>query len=128
MSITVAIKRCKGCIFWQRYHGEIANPVMRRLHGDVAPGRKQHACVLRLREPDSEKPQPSFNPKDAPGPNYGKRTGPNAVCDFHTEGRQPYRKPGPIETPLADQPFDESPQLGFDPPALESELRAVEFV
>lgn len=115
--VTIAIRRCKGCVFWDHYNGNIENAVMRKLYSDNqgnAPGRRRHACQLVLRaatnEDGSFKTDDDGNPvkvpllqpllratkADEPGDHFGIRTSPHFVCKHHTPKRPPYRKPSPI--------------------------------
>lgn len=112
-----AIKRCKGCIFWNVYNGEIANPAMRKMMNLQPPGNGRHACTLRLHATkevdDAGDPivKVSFNPKDEPGPRYGQRTNPNASCKHQTAKHAPYRTPPPVAAELVEQVYDATAPL-----------------
>lgn len=100
MTVTVAVKRCKGCLFWQTYGGNTSNAAMRKLTGDHVPENKSHACLLILRDVvhDGKDVQvPIVNPfdvrkSDKPGPRFGERIGPNGTCQHQTPKRSPFRK------------------------------------
>lgn len=119
MATTVAIKRCKGCIFWQLYRGEVTNEAMVKMMNIQAPRRSRHACTLRLREvkdADGEKVfKPSLDPRDKKASTYGERTTPNTFCDHHTAKHGPYVTPPPETVELAQQPVAtdiEAPAMG----------------
>lgn len=119
MAVTVAIKRCKGCIFWDHFNGQIDNAVMRKLydpdggHGQP-PRRARHACQLVLRAAKNADGSFQEDDKGGPvkvplrsalreatkadwlGPHFGQRTAPNFVCEYHTPKHPPYVKPSPI--------------------------------
>lgn len=116
MTVTVAIKRCKGCVFWQQYAGMTKNPVMRQIAGEVMPKTKQHACqlVLRTVERDGEQVQVPVRfqidvvKTDVVGPRFGERLGPNGSCNWHTAKRPPFVRPPRVQTHVgADQTFQE---------------------
>lgn len=113
--VTIAIKRCKGCVFWDVWIGQTENKVMRKLHdpeGGQIPGRRRHACQLVLRALKNEDgsfkeengkpvkvPLPgglsNIRESDETGPNFGKRTSPNFSCQHHTRKHATYVKPDP---------------------------------
>jgi hypothetical protein len=112
--VTVAIKRCKGCVFWDFYNGKTANDVMRKLYEAAPPGRKRRACQLVLRAEqnadgtfsEDEAGNPVKVPlknalrwatkADTTGEYFGVRTSPNFVCQYHTPRHPPYVKPSPL--------------------------------
>lgn len=112
--VTIAIKRCKGCVFWDVWMGSIENKVMRKLYdpeGGQIPGRRRHACQLILRAVKNEDgtfkktddddavlvPVPgglrNIAAQDTEGPNFGRRTRPDFSCQYHTSKNPPYVKP-----------------------------------
>lgn len=107
MATTTAIRRCKGCIFWQPYNSEVANPAMRKMMNLQAPASKRHACTLRLRTKDEldddGKPVQvaSTDPRDDKGPRYGERVGPHGICDHHTPNHPPRRVVKTVHTDMA---------------------------
>lgn len=114
--VTVAIKRCKGCVFWQLYAGQTKNPVMRHITGEVLPKTKQHACqlVLRTIERDGEQVQvpvrymQDVTTSDKIGPRFGERIGPNGSCNWHTAKHPPFVRPPRVQTHVgAEHTFEE---------------------
>lgn len=100
----LALKRCKTCVFWSVYNGNIDNDVMRKLHGVTAPARKTHACQLILRtevDADGEAKEVSVYPQhlvektDRAGPRFGRRCGPKDGCGHHRAKKPTYVKPPP---------------------------------
>lgn len=100
----LAMKRCKTCVFWSVFNGNIGNEVMRKLHGVNPPARKTHACQLILRTDIDAKgdakqvsvyPQHLVEKSDVAGPRFGRRCGPKDGCQHHRAKRTTYVKQAP---------------------------------
>lgn len=120
MKVTLAIKRCRGCVFWDRFNGNIANNVMRKIHGVAVPARKTRACQLVLRPKHEEDGSITMTPvyphraavsTDILGPRFGRRCGPKDVCEHHTPKEPPYVRPGPTIHVGATHLFEPLPEL-----------------
>lgn len=121
MKVTITSKRCKGCIFWQKYAGTEPNAVMRKIKGDVMPASKSRACLLVLRlmkDADGEvvhvpvRHTQNVVNGDVPGPRFGERIGPNGTCDHHTAKHSPVVLPPRVQTHVAKEHVF---QVGADP-------------